>query len=398
MSNKLLTKCCVCGSSTLETIIDLPNLPLTGIYYPTKDLSIKSPKYDQALNICSKCGHGQLKQAIDPLIVYDNTYTHRSSSSSISVGGNDFFANKLKIFDSLGKDKVLLEIGCNDGYLLKQLSPKIKFGYGIDPIWINHKPIHKDNYKIIGGYCADLKKILSKDIKPNLIVSSHTFEHTVNLFEDLSTLVEIANDDCIFHIEMPSLETLIRLRRFDQVFHQHIQYISENSIKKLVKRLNCQLLKINYNYSLWGGTVMFTFTNSKVKKDLKLHNNALNYELDLDIKNALDEFRIYINLLTSQISSFESFCYLGAAQMLPIVDYHTPEGFNPSFILDDNKTRIDSFLPNMPYKIKPMKDYDVSMMENTALVLGAIDSSKSIVKRCKELNMINVFSIFQNLI
>ena len=398
MANKLLNKCCACGSSLLETILELPDLPLTGIYYPSKELSKKSPKYHQGLNICKKCGHGQLKMAIDPKIVYDNTYTHRSSTSSISRGGNDFFAEQLKKSDSLGKDKVLLEVGCNDGYLLKKLSGEIKFGYGIDPIWINHPPINKDNYKIIGGYCSDLPKIIDKKIKPNLIVSSHTFEHTVNLFDDLSTLIEIADEDCIFHIEMPSLETLIRLRRYDQVFHQHIQYISENSIRNLVKRLKCELLKINYNYSLWGGTVMFTFTNSKNNKGKFKGNNKLDYIVDLDIKKSLSDFSKYMELITSQISSYDSFCYLGAAQMLPIIDYHTPDNLNPLFILDDNEKRIGNFLPNMPYEIKAMKDYNISFMEKTALIVGAIDSSKAIVKRCKDLNMINVFSIFQNLI
>ena len=43
-----LSTCNVCGSSELEELINLPDLPLTGLYYPTKYQTALSPTFDQA--------------------------------------------------------------------------------------------------------------------------------------------------------------------------------------------------------------------------------------------------------------------------------------------------------------------------------------------------------------
>ena len=101
MVNKFLNKCCICDSNNLIEILDLPSLPLTGLYFPSRELARISNLYDQGLIRCKSCGHSQLKNAIDPEEVYDETYTHRSSGSSISKGGNDYlysYINKISNF------------------------------------------------------------------------------------------------------------------------------------------------------------------------------------------------------------------------------------------------------------------------------------------------------------
>ena len=212
-------------------------------------------------------------------------------------------------------------------------------------------------------------------------MSSHTFEHTIDLYEDLKKALEISNKGTIFCIEMPSLDTLIRLRRFDQIFHQHIQYICESSITKLVERLGCSLISIDYNYSLWGGTVLFIFKNEKsITKNKKIKPKKIsNYEIDISLK----EFRNYIKLLESQLNYYDTFCYLGAAQMLPIFDYHLGKiKSKADYILDDNVLRINHYLPNMCIPIKPFKNFKKN--QNTAYLIGAIDSSKAIISRAKK--------------
>lgn len=395
MENKKLNKCCVCGGNSLKSILNLPKLPLTGIYFPTSEKASRSELIDQAFNICQNCGHGQLDVAVDPKIVYDNSYTHRSSLSIISKGSNNFFANKIIEKGLLSKTKKVLEIGCNDGYLLNIISPLIKEAIGIDPIWIEKEVKTKGNIKIKGGYASEIEKIVPDNFNPDLVLSSHTFEHTIDLYEDLKKAVNISNNGTIFCIEMPSLDTMIRLRRFDQVFHQHIQYICESSIQRLVDRLNCNLISIEYNYSLWGGTVLFIF--KKEKSDKRTNNILCKKISSKEVDNSLKEFRNYINLIESQIGYYDSFCYLGAAQMLPIVDYHLKGIKDKSLkILDDNETRIDHFLPNMSIPIKSLRN--IEHIKNTAYLIGAIDSSKAIISRAKEQNLINIFSLFQNLI
>ncbi len=396
MSNKHLKKCSICSSSNLQELLDLPSLPLTGLYFPTKEQALSSDSYDQGLNICKDCGHVQLRNAIDPEKVYDDTYTHRSSGSPISKSGNDFLFNYLNTKFNINSETKLLEVGCNDGYLLEKISPKTKSAVGIDPIWINNTPPESDSYKIFGGYANEVHNKIPPKYSPNFVVSAHTFEHTVSLFDELKFVVDFAEEDSDFVIEMPSFDTLLRLRRFDQVFHQHIQYISESSISVLVKRLKCSLIDIKYNYSYWGGTVIFSF-----KKGLSNNHNFSTNQINSQdlIDEAISDFNLYRNLLAKQVCFHEKIFYLGAAQMLPILHYHLKSEIpNIEAIFDDNKLRIGKFLPSLHQEIIPLAGIKKEELFSAGLIVGAVDSGKALISRTRDIGLANIYSYYQNII
>lgn len=234
--------CNVCASTDLELIFDAPNLPLTGLYIESGN-SYEPPTFDQAFMMCRSCGHGQLRNLIDPDVVYDDTYTHRTSGSPIARRGNDFFFSVLRGVLGDTRPNAVLEIGCNDLYLLSLLRPYARSDLtGIDPIWIGKDHTTDENIRVLGRFVEDLS--LEKDLnaRPDLIVSAHTFEHVTDLYDQFASLVEIAADECLFFIEVPSFETMVRTQRFDQVFHQHIQYLSVRSMHRLIDRLGCTYL------------------------------------------------------------------------------------------------------------------------------------------------------------
>ena len=396
MPNKYLSKCTVCSSDNLHQIIDLPSLPLTGLYFPNSKLAKDSAKYDQGLNQCLVCGHAQLRVAIEPKEVYDDTYTHRTSGSSISKNGNDYLYNYIKKNYQINNQTKYLELGCNDGYLLEKFSKDINSSYGLDPIWLDKDPPKNEKFTILGGFASDLLNVLPSEFKPNLVVSAHTFEHTVSIFEDLKSVVDFAAENADIIIEMPSFDTLIRLRRFDQVFHQHIQYISEASISKLVERLNCELIDIHYNFNYWGGTVIYAFKKSSPKIFQKIPKETISQEL---VKDSLEDFCKFKHSLEKQISFHKQIYYLGAAQMLPVLHYHIGACIpNILGIVDDNESRISKFLPSLDIKILSFKELKKLDLYSAGFVIGAIDSSRSLIQRTKELGLANVYSFYQNII
>ena len=397
MPNKQLKKCSICSSNNLKELLDLPSLPLTGLYFPTKEQALSSDSYyDQGLNMCKVCGHVQLRNAIDPAKVYDETYTHRSSGSPISKSGNDFLFNYLKTKFNINSETKLLEVGCNDGYLLEKTSLKTKSAIGIDPIWIKNTPPKSDSYQIVGGYASEVQSKIPPKYSPNFVVSAHTFEHTVSLFDELKFVVDFADEGSDFVIEMPSFDTLLRLRRFDQVFHQHIQYISESSISALVNRLKCTLIDIQYNYNYWGGTVIFSF-----KKGLHKDHNFLIKKINSlsSIEKGISDFNLYRNLLSRQVSFHEKIYYLGAAQMLPILHYHLKSEIpNIEAIFDDNKLRIGKFLPSLDKDIIPLAEIKKEEFFSSGLIVGAVDSGKALISRTRDIGLANIYSYYQNII
>jgi hypothetical protein len=146
--------CSACGGTTLVPVMDLPSFPLTGIYL--QDQAEEDTNIDQGLTICEECGHAQLLYSIAPDYIYDQTYTHRSSTSPLATKGNDFFIEFLDRVTEGRTFKKIVEIGCNDLYLLKKIKNKGERLLGVDPIWrdkdheINHK------IKVVGKFVEEV--------------------------------------------------------------------------------------------------------------------------------------------------------------------------------------------------------------------------------------------------
>lgn len=393
MLTKMLS-CSVCGSTEIEEVISLPSMPLTGLYYPNIDKALESPTFDQGLTLCTNCGHCQLTNCVDNSILYDNSYTHRTSVSPLSTKGNDFLYSY--IVRSVPKADLLtvLEAGCNDCYLLKKLkqySPDSDL-HGFDPIWINNQPSF-NGLNVFGSFVEDINKTLP-DISPSLIVSAHTFEHVVNIQASLAILVAFAKEGARIIIEMPSFDTLLRLNRFDQVFHQHVQYISESSIHELVRQLNCRLNAITYNYTYWGGTVIFDFSKIKssgIIEDKPMHTKG-------QILSSFESFKLGISAVGKSLPTNPDVSLLGAAQMLPILYYHSKDYIKYERILDDNPARINRFLPNTPLPVKSLSDFTSSSSSSSSFIIGAVDSSRALISRSIKLGFPNVFTFFNSCI
>src|SRR5262245_13062741 len=111
--------CSVCQSSQLETVVELPHLPLTG-RFSKEPLKSFHKGFDQRLLFCPQCAHLQLAFQINPEELYNNQYYFRTSTSDNARRGTAFFLNTLKEFFPKRMFQCALDVGCNDLFLLKQ--------------------------------------------------------------------------------------------------------------------------------------------------------------------------------------------------------------------------------------------------------------------------------------
>jgi hypothetical protein len=362
-------------------VFEAPNLPLTGVYL--EHGSEQLPTFDQAFMFCMECGHGQLQHVIASSVLYDETYTHRTSLSPIATRGNDFFLSQVFKVVRNRKFRSLLEVGCNDLYLLNRTQDLAEHSVGIDPIWIGKDHSLGPKTRVLGRFIEDLHRGKDLSEPPDIVLSAHTFEHIFDLFGQLASLVEIAADKCLFMIEVPSLDTLVKIGRFDQIFHQHLQYTSLSSMRRLVSRLGCQYLGHGYNYSYWGGTFLFWFQKGGVNESPGMSGfESQNFG---KLREAFAGFQATVRHATVQASALKEDCYgFGAAQMLPVLAYHMESdlGFMRA-ILDDNQERQGKRLPGITPLIRAP---DANELDSAAVMLTALDSSRDLLKRLIALN------------
>lgn len=374
--------CSACGAMQLEEILDLPKLPLTGIFIKPEERS-SYPSFDQALLRCGACGHAQLRETVDPSYLYQETYTHRSSLSPISTRGNDFFFEFLQSVSDRRNYKSIVEIGCNDLYLLKRLQGWGDALVGFDPIWKNHSAPSLEKVEVHGKYIEEIDP--SKDISrpPELVLSVHTLEHVDNPLGSLRPIFDHAEVGALFVIEVPGFDTLIDISRFDQVFHQHLNYFSVASFQAMIAALGGEYIRHAFNYNYWLGTMLIAFRKPahRPTADNALSTPPPSRELIarqwLLFKQELD--CLSRNLARLNERKVPVFGY-GAAQMVPTIAYHLGTDLAElRGILDDNPAKEGLTYPSIGTRIELASR--ISSLSGAAVLVTAADSARRILSR-----------------
>lgn len=375
----------------------MKRFPLTGIYISKKQ---KLKNFDNEFLICEKCNHGQLRNQINPKYLYQETYTHRTSKSPLAVHINDDFYEKLKNIIKNKMFKCIFEIGCNDLLLAKRIKKHAKKIIGMDPIMPDKIKKIDDKISVIGGFINDNNLIdkvdkITKNNKIDLVISSHTFEHVDTIKSSIKKVVNIVDDECLFVIETPSLDSIIRNGHFDQIFHQHQHYVSEKSIIELCNQLGLQFIDFKYNYQIWGGNIMYIFKKTKKKISNKPYLKKLK---KINIKEVQTQFSNFqkdcvrkIKYLNKQHKNIVAF---GAAQMMPVLAYHSKSDF--SFVkglYDDNPNRIGRYLPYIKPKIEKTNEKNI---KNSFVIITASEMYRPIIKRLSKINPLRIVTWYSD--
>ena len=125
--------CRLCSSDQLESLVHLTSTPWCDDYVTKDKLNILQNSYPLILNICKQCNHGQLSHVLSPNDIYLN-YIYETSSS---LGLNDHFKKSAKIISdkfNLKNNDLALDIGSNDGILLRHFKDLGMSVLGVDPM------------------------------------------------------------------------------------------------------------------------------------------------------------------------------------------------------------------------------------------------------------------------
>lgn len=377
---RIRNACIACGAGGLERVLDLPALPITGVFVdPTANGD--HPPQDQAFLRCPSCGHGQLERSLDPDYLYRETYTHRSSVSRISVEGNQSFLEFICSIEPHRRYRHCVEVGCNDLILLRQLRSRVEECTGFDPIWKTAVPPTEPGIRVVGKYIEEIRPGHELPTPPDLVVSIHTLEHVHDPLPHLASLVAHSSDDALVVIEVPSLDTLVDTARFDQIFHQHLNYFTLESLIRMGERMGLEYVAHRFNYRYWLGTMAAAFRKRPAATQIQ---SPIRSPSMANIIKQLQQFRVQMRALDGMLETLWSrgvkiYGY-GAAQMVPVLQYHMAFPLNRlQAILDDDEGKQGKTYPGMSVQIAPVTI--AGGLEHAAVVVTALDSTRPILNR-----------------
>ena len=126
-----IATCRLCGGSDLVTVLDLGEQVLTGVFPATLEEDVSRGPLE--LLWCSACTLLQLAHSYEPTEMYGDRYGYRSALNRSMRVHLSRKARRLEALVGLDPGDVVLDIGSNDGTLLRAYTTTSLRRVGIDP-------------------------------------------------------------------------------------------------------------------------------------------------------------------------------------------------------------------------------------------------------------------------
>lgn len=264
---KKVSSCRICKNKKLKTTISLGLTPLANAFLKEEHLDASEPFFPLEVNFCPDCGQLQLGHVVHPDLLFRN-YVYVSSTSPIFTAHFEEYAKEVYKRFKLSKKSLVVDIGSNDGILLKPFKKLGTRVLGIDPAVKIAKKATKEGIETLPHYFNQklIKKIIKTHGNADIITANNVFAHVHDLDELTLATKTLLKNNGIFIIEAPYLLDFLQNNLFDTIYHEHLSYFSIKPLTIFFERHNMVVLDVQKTTTHGGSIRVFVKKkNSKHK-------------------------------------------------------------------------------------------------------------------------------------
>ena len=188
--------------------------------YPD-DAREPEPTYPLTLAQCSTCSHVQLREVVDPKLLFTD-YAYQSGTSPVFRAHLEKLARQLSA--TLFPDDLVAEIGSNDGTLLSYFQQPIR-RLGIDPGSQAPAAKAKGVSTIVDFFGLETARTVRASVgRARLIVALNCLAHIDDLGDIAEGCRDLLSDDGQLVLEVAYLPDMLRDGTFDLIYHEHVSF------------------------------------------------------------------------------------------------------------------------------------------------------------------------------
>ena len=352
-----INKECRLCKNKLKKIINIGPQPLANHFFTEKIFK----KYPLNLTKCTVCNFFQLQECFDTNFLFSK-YNYYSPENNEVTKHHFFIIDKINKNKKIKSNSKILEIGSNNCAFLDLLKFNFKcFVLGIDPAE-NLKSICQSknvNTETIEFNYENSIYIKKKYGDFDFIILRHVFAHIDNLKKIIMGISNLIKDDGIIYIENAYALNTFQNDEFDQIYHEHMSYIS---IKPLINFFKKEQLKIYdaFKSKIHGGSISIFSTKNKNQKRSSVFNTILEEEEILYNKKFINKFvqntkknkSIFVKYINKLINNKKIIGTYGAsAKGNTLLNYYKLNHKKIKYTFDNTIVKINKYLPGSGVKV-----------------------------------------------
>jgi SAM-dependent methyltransferase len=252
-----VTNCRFCGATLDQTFVDLGMSPLCESFVSAARESAMEPFYPLHAKVCSSC----LLVQVGEFVTADDIFTEYAYFSSYSDSWVEHARRYVDMaVERFGLDEksLVVELASNDGYLLQHVVARGIPALGIEPAAnVAEVARAKGIESIVEFFGRDLaRRLAAEGWTADLLAANNVMAHVPDLNDFVDGIQMLLAPEGVATIEVPHLLRLVESNQFDTIYHEHFQYFSLLTARKVLEAHGLELFDVDQLKS-HGGSLRY---------------------------------------------------------------------------------------------------------------------------------------------
>lgn len=229
--------CQGCASRDLRLIYSFQPQPPVQAFLTREQLNAPETTYPLDLLRCGACSLVQMGYVPPPEVVFPRAYPYQTGMTRILRENFRELTRTAKVQLGLGGGALAVDIGSNDGTLLKGFKEDGLRVLGVEPTDIAAIANANGIPTIQAFFDEELSRRIVADHGPaSVVTATNVIAHTNNLFPMLEGIRTLLGDGGTFISESHYLLSLVEHMQYDTIYHEHLRYYALRPLIGILER------------------------------------------------------------------------------------------------------------------------------------------------------------------
>ncbi|QSB16026.1 class I SAM-dependent methyltransferase [Natronosporangium hydrolyticum] len=205
-----------------------------------------------SIGVCQSCTMVQLLTPAPRGQASHEGYPYHSSGSRVMHKHFQQLAHRLLETELSGPDPFIVEIGYNDGVVLKTVRDAGVRHLGVEPTGRGAVRVHSAFFN--AGSAAE---ILASEGPADVVYAANTICEVAEIAEIFEGLKVLLAPDGVLVFEDPYLGEILERTAFDQIYDEHFYFFSASAVSGMAERFGFALVDVEH-LPVHGGQIRYT--------------------------------------------------------------------------------------------------------------------------------------------
>jgi methylation protein EvaC len=360
---------CRISGGELTPVVDFGMQPLGNGFLAPEHISHEY-FYPMEVGFNEKSMMFQLLEQPSPEKMFHENYAFYSSTSKFMEAHFAEFADQVINSQYIEKESpFIVELGCNDGIMLKHFAKKNINHLGIEPSLNVAAVANSNGVKTISKFFTEelAKEIVDSNGQADAFLAANVMCHIPNILDVARGIQTLLKSKGVVIFEDPYLGDVVEKVSYDQIYDEHVFLFSAHSIQYLFEQVGMELIDVQPQKT-HGGSMRYVLANKNVypisesvqrilekEKKLGLNLMATFHEFSKNIKKSREQL---VELLRNLKREGKRIIGYGAtSKSTTVLNYC---GIGPDtieFISDTTPIKQGKLTPGMHIPVKSYQEF-----------------------------------------